>query len=46
MDEVKEHLMDICKHRTTCLGCPYVDDDGYYVLCTLKDKNGVSAVKS
>jgi hypothetical protein len=38
MDEVKERPTDICKHRTTCLGCPYVDDDDYYVLCTLKNK--------
>lgn len=27
----------ICDSRTSCLGCPYVDDDGFFVECKLQN---------
>lgn len=31
---VLKDLQDYCKSRTTCLGCKYVDENGF-VKCTL-----------
>ena len=36
-ESVRKQVNHICNSRSTCMGCPFVDDDGYFVECKLME---------
>ena len=37
---VREQVSHKCNSRSTCMGCPFVDDDEYFVECKLMENEG------